>query len=198
MYLDQDLVDAIAATPPYTLNTMSRTRNDKDGLLALGAANGSDPIVESSFLETTSRRASSRGSTLESMRRRRLSCSLLRCARRKAAKRTRSPNVCCAHKCRVTFVNIQRYSRRTAAPWGAWGISWWVPRWLSHWRISQTWKDWRGFFWRSGLRKRGLASFGGSKSWLRLSKCGRIVVHRQGCHREKVEQPIMVRAVDRK
>jgi hypothetical protein len=46
LYVDQDLVDAVAATPPYTLNPMSRTRNDKDGLLALGAANGSDPIVE--------------------------------------------------------------------------------------------------------------------------------------------------------
>jgi hypothetical protein len=46
LYLDQDLIDQIAATSPYTLNKMRRTPNTQDGLLAVSAANGSDPIVE--------------------------------------------------------------------------------------------------------------------------------------------------------
>jgi hypothetical protein len=46
LYLDQDLIDQVSATSPYTLNSMTRTPNAKDGLLAVSAANGSDPVVE--------------------------------------------------------------------------------------------------------------------------------------------------------
>lgn len=46
LYLDQDLIEAVSATPPYTTNRMQRTLNSKDRLLAVSAANGADPIME--------------------------------------------------------------------------------------------------------------------------------------------------------
>jgi hypothetical protein len=46
LYLDQDLLDQVLTTSPYSLNSMQRTANAQDGLLAVSAANGADPIVE--------------------------------------------------------------------------------------------------------------------------------------------------------
>jgi hypothetical protein len=46
LYIDEDLLNAVSTISPYSLNHMERTPNAKDGLLAISAANGSDPILE--------------------------------------------------------------------------------------------------------------------------------------------------------
>jgi hypothetical protein len=46
LYYDQELIDQISETHPYTENPMQRTLNSADFLLARGASNGADPIVE--------------------------------------------------------------------------------------------------------------------------------------------------------